>query len=275
MLSSLIRSNLAAQAARGSAASQQRDVLGLFLRSEVNLERGWVAAALAPTPRHLVSAHPAPPGGEPSGRQPDTQLHVQLEPLDFPNEGIFTLSLTRPAARNAIGRQMLRELGEALRQLALECTTRCVVVRSSAPGVFCAGADLKERAGMTQQEAAAFVSDLRAALSALEGLPMPTVAAVDGFALGGGAELALACDLRVCGEGRTPRNALLPPLRTPPVSAWTPPRALELRLCPPPPRVLQGTRPSLPSRRRDWASSPARAARRGCRAWWGVQGPRS
>lgn len=70
-------------------------------------------------------------------------LHVQLEPLDAPNDGIFFLSLTRPEAKNAIGRQLLRELRDALHQLARERTTRCVVVRSTAPGVFCAGADLK------------------------------------------------------------------------------------------------------------------------------------
>jgi methylglutaconyl-CoA hydratase len=125
---------------------------------------------------------------------------VQLEPLDGVNEGIFFLSLTRASAKNAIGRQLLRELQEALRNLAQERTTRCVVLRSMASGVFCAGADLKERASMTQQEAATFVSDLRATMGQLETLPMPTIAAVDGFALGGGAELALSCDLRVCGK---------------------------------------------------------------------------
>lgn len=129
----------------------------------------------------------------------NAHLHVQLEPLDGLNEGIFMLSLTRGEAKNAIGRQFLRELQEAVRNLRQEASTRCVVVRSTASGVFCAGADLKERATMSQQEAASFVQDLRATFSALAALPMPTVAAVDGYALGGGAELALACDLRVCG----------------------------------------------------------------------------
>lgn len=127
-------------------------------------------------------------------------LHIQLEPLDGPNEGIFYLSLTRPEVRNAIGRQLLRELREAINNLSRERTTRCVIVRSTVSGVFCAGADLKERSTMTQQEAAAFVHDLRSAITELENLPMPTVAAIDGFALGGGAEIALACDLRVSGR---------------------------------------------------------------------------
>jgi hypothetical protein len=127
-------------------------------------------------------------------------LHVQLEPLDSPNEGIFLLSLTRSEAKNAIGKQLLKELQEALRNLRQETSTRCVVIRSTAAGVFSSGADLKERAAMSQQEAAMFVQDLRATFSALAVLPMPTIAAVDGFALGGGAELALACDLRVCSK---------------------------------------------------------------------------
>eukprot|EP00887_Chlorella_sp_A99_P008206 scaffold12.g8206.t1 len=70
-------------------------------------------------------------------------LQVQLEPLDGVNEGIFWLTLCRPDARNAIGRQFLRELRECLQTVAQERTTRCVVVRSTVPGVFCAGADLK------------------------------------------------------------------------------------------------------------------------------------
>ena len=110
------------------------------------------------------------------------------------------LGLERPAARNALGRQLIGELEAELAHLAEDGSTRVVVIHSLVPGVFCAGADLKERAGMTPEEAEAFVGRLRSAFSALEALPMPTVAAVEDAALGGGLELALACDLRVAGE---------------------------------------------------------------------------
>jgi methylglutaconyl-CoA hydratase len=128
---------------------------------------------------------------------------VLVTPLDGDLEGVSALTLRRPDARNALGRQMVRELAEALDTLRQEPTTRCLVVRSSVPGVFCAGADLKERAGMTQRETVEFVSLLRRTLADLAALPMPTVAAVDGLALGGGLELALACDVRVASAGRS------------------------------------------------------------------------
>ena len=127
-------------------------------------------------------------------------LHVTLEPLDSPNDGIFMLSLTRTEAKNAIGRQMLSELQEALNMLRTENSTRCVVVRSTAPGVFSAGGDYNERASMSQQDASFFVQNLRAAVSGVAALDMPVVAAIDGFALGSGVELALAADIRVCGK---------------------------------------------------------------------------
>ena len=82
-----------------------------------------------------------------STRTTSGHLHVQLEPLDPPNEGIFVLSFTRPEAKNAIGRQFLRELQECLANVAQECTTRCLLMRSTVPGVFCAGADLKVSGG--------------------------------------------------------------------------------------------------------------------------------
>jgi methylglutaconyl-CoA hydratase len=74
-----------------------------------------------------------------------------------------------------------------------------VILRSAVPGSFCAGADLKERATMSQLDVARFLYNLRRLLGEIEDLPVPTIAAVDGPALGGGLELALACDLRVAG----------------------------------------------------------------------------
>lgn len=124
---------------------------------------------------------------------------LKVERLEGPDAGLVLLGLDRPAAKNALGRQLLAELEEAFATLAGDPSVRVVVLHSLVEGVFCAGADLKERAGMTPEEAEAFVKRLRAAFTALERLPMPVIAALEGAALGGGLELALACDLRVAG----------------------------------------------------------------------------
>ena len=77
---------------------------------------------------------------------------------------------------------------------------RVVILRSTTIGAFCSGADLAERRTMTHTQVTKFLSDLRDTLGRLESLPMPTIAAIDGPAVGGGLELSLACDLRVVGE---------------------------------------------------------------------------
>lgn len=120
--------------------------------------------------------------------------------LERSSGGVATVTLNRPATRNAIGKQFLAELRAAVAEVRFDETVRCVVLRSAVDKVFCAGADLKERAQMDQRQVAEFVFGLRSAFSEVETLPMPTIAAIEGFALGGGAELALACDLRVVGE---------------------------------------------------------------------------
>ncbi|XP_063794968.1 enoyl-CoA hydratase domain-containing protein 2, mitochondrial isoform X2 [Pseudophryne corroboree] len=105
--------------------------------------------------------------------------------------------MCRPRALNSLGKLFVNELFHSVDRLRHDAGVRVVVVRSAVPGVFCAGADLKERAKMDNSEATLFVQDLRKLMSEIAALPMPTIAAIDGYALGGGLELALACDLRV------------------------------------------------------------------------------
>jgi methylglutaconyl-CoA hydratase len=105
------------------------------------------------------------------------------------------------ARRNSISVAMLAGLRAELDRAASRRTLRCVVLTGQGDKAFCAGADLKERARMSAEEVHRFHRDLRAALAAIEASPQVFLAAVNGAALGGGCELALACDLRVAADG--------------------------------------------------------------------------
>jgi methylglutaconyl-CoA hydratase len=110
------------------------------------------------------------------------------------------LRLSRPDAANALSKGLVDEFAGAVGQLAEDSSVRAVVI-TGAGKAFCAGADLKERMGMTVDETREFLDELGGTLSTLAALPCPVIAALNGVAFGGGLELALACDLRVAAEG--------------------------------------------------------------------------
>ncbi|XP_047727428.1 enoyl-CoA hydratase domain-containing protein 2, mitochondrial isoform X1 [Prionailurus viverrinus] len=130
---------------------------------------------------------------------------IQVRVLAGPDQGITEILMNRPSARNALGKVLVSELLEALARLREDQQVRVLLFRSGVKGVFCAGADLKEREQMSEAEVGIFVQRLRGLMNEIAAFPAPTIAAMDGFALGGGLELALACDLRVAGTGQKKR----------------------------------------------------------------------
>ncbi|MFT5992738.1 MAG: enoyl-CoA hydratase/carnithine racemase [Flavobacteriales bacterium] len=112
-------------------------------------------------------------------------------------DGIVTLTLNRPQARNAVSRAMAEGLVAAFDELEHDLDVRVIIVTGAGEKAFCAGADLKERVTMSEPEVRRFVSSLQSTMNRLESMPKPIIAAINGFALGGGLEFAMACDIRV------------------------------------------------------------------------------
>lgn len=122
--------------------------------------------------------------------------HVTIEQ----HEHVAELVLDRPQAHNALSTAMARDLAAATGALAAKRTVRAVVLRATGEKAFCVGADLKERNSYTDAELMRQRPVFRAAFGGLLALPMPTIAAVHGYALGGGLELALSCDMIIADE---------------------------------------------------------------------------
>lgn len=114
------------------------------------------------------------------------------------------VTLNRPEAANALSRDLVSTLARTFAELAAEIAgggdLRAVVLTGAGDKAFCAGADLKERRTWTLDDTRVFLGEINALMDAVAAFPRPVIAAVNGLALGGGFELALACDLRIAAD---------------------------------------------------------------------------
>jgi enoyl-CoA hydratase/carnithine racemase len=124
--------------------------------------------------------------------------YVRLEPDEETGGAVTTLRFDR-APMNPLDSVLQGEIRAAAEQLAADRAVRAVVLYGG-PKVFAAGADVKEMAAMSYVDMVEFSAGLQDAFTAVARIPKPTVAAVTGYALGGGLELALCCDFRVAGD---------------------------------------------------------------------------
>lgn len=126
---------------------------------------------------------------------------MSYETLEFKVENqIGLLTINRPQALNALNAQVMKELGALVAELNGRKDLRCLIVTGAGEKAFVAGADIKEMTARPAAEGMQMAEDGQRVFQMLEDLPFPTIAAVNGFALGGGLELAMSCDFIVAAK---------------------------------------------------------------------------
>ncbi|MFP4036686.1 MAG: enoyl-CoA hydratase-related protein [Desulfobacteraceae bacterium] len=115
-------------------------------------------------------------------------------------DGVMLLTLNRPEVMNSFNFALVHALSERIGSLRFRPDIRAIIVTGAGDKAFCAGADLKERITYTDIQVKEFITTIRDLFTAIENLSQPVIAAINGVALGGGTELALACDIRMASE---------------------------------------------------------------------------
>jgi enoyl-CoA hydratase len=123
----------------------------------------------------------------------DNLLYEKIDEI-----GIITMN--RPKSLNALNAATLQELDTILSDIATDFSTKVVIIRGGGDKAFVAGADITEMQTLTALEARSFGKLGQKVFNKLENLPQPVIAAIQGFALGGGCELAMACDIRIASD---------------------------------------------------------------------------
>lgn len=135
--------------------------------------------------------------------------------LDQPESGVWLLTVNRPEALNALNAATLQEIGAAVAHIAADGTARVLLVTGAGEKAFVAGADIAEMQIATVEQAREFSEQGMRVMHALEELPFPVIALIQGYALGGGCELALACDWIIAADtaifGQPEVNLGIPP----------------------------------------------------------------
>ena len=123
-----------------------------------------------------------------------------MEFITYEQEGfVGVITINRPKALNALNSQVLKEIDATLDAVDLE-TTRCLILTGAGEKSFVAGADIGEMSTLTKAEGEAFGKTGNDVFRKLETFPIPVIAAVNGFALGGGCEISMSCDIRLCSD---------------------------------------------------------------------------
>lgn len=125
---------------------------------------------------------------------------MELKDLIFEKAPVSTLTVNRPDALNALNRSVLEQIAQVLREVRHDSSVRVLIVTGAGAKAFVAGADIAAMSKMSTVDGLEFSRLGHRVMQTFEDLPIPVIAAVNGFALGGGMELALACDLIVASE---------------------------------------------------------------------------